>query len=194
MREHLLMFERFLRSPRTVGAIAPSSRVLARRVVHALDLKGPVRVVELGPGTGAFTGAIAERLDPAGRLLAVDVEPAFVESVRSQWPAIECVCASAEQLETLTTDRGLMPVDHIVSGLPFASLPGATTSRILAGIERSLGLGGTFTTFQYVHAYPLPAAVAFRRQTTERLGGPPSATLVFWNLPPALVLTWRKAN
>ena len=38
LREHLLLFGRFLRSPREVGAIAPSSRVLARAMVAGLNL------------------------------------------------------------------------------------------------------------------------------------------------------------
>ena len=38
VRDHLLLFGRFLRSPRTVGAVAPSSPMLARRMVEALDL------------------------------------------------------------------------------------------------------------------------------------------------------------
>ena len=52
--------------------------------------------------------------------------------------------------------------------------------------------GGTFTTFQYLHGYGLPPAIAFRRGMTARMGTAPSARLVLRNVPPALVLTWRK--
>jgi phospholipid N-methyltransferase len=192
IREHLLLFSRFLRNPRTVGALSASSRALAYDIVNSLDLSGPVRVVELGPGTGALTGAIVEKIGPDARFFAVDIEPAFVRQIRQRWPDIECVCASAEHLESLVRARDLLPVDHIISGLPFASLPPPMTSRILDGIAKSLRPGGTFTTFQYVHAYPLPAAVAFRRQMTAHLHAFPSRSLVVKNVPPAWVLTWRK--
>jgi phosphatidylethanolamine/phosphatidyl-N-methylethanolamine N-methyltransferase len=193
LREQRLIFGRFLRSPRTVGAIAPSSRALARRMVRGLE-SGPVRVVELGPGTGAFTGAIVERLGGTGRLVTIDIEPVFVSAIQQRWPSVECVCASAERLAAIAADRGLIPIDHIISGLPFASLPGSTTRQILDGIAETLRPGGTFTTFQYVHAYLLPTAIAFRRELSERLGSPAEVALVLRNVPPAFVLTWRRAG
>jgi phospholipid N-methyltransferase len=190
-REHKLLFGRFLRNPRTVGAIAPSSRILARRMLRGVDLSGPVKIVELGSGTGSFTAEIVRRLGSSARFLAIELEPAFVTEVKARWPAIECVCASAETLDQLVRDRNLAPIDYIVSGLPFASLPAGMTAAILSGIRNTLRSGGTFTTFQYVHAYLLPAAGAFRRQATAALGSPPSVGLVVRNLPPAFVLTWR---
>jgi phosphatidylethanolamine/phosphatidyl-N-methylethanolamine N-methyltransferase len=193
-REHVLFLGRFLRHPRTIGAIAPSSASLAHAMVRDLDLDGDKRVVELGPGTGALTGAILARLGPTARCLAIDREQQFVERLRQRWPHLECVCESAVELPALASARGLMPVDHIVSGLPFASLPVDVTAAILDSIERTLRPGGTFTTFQYVHAYRMAAAVEFRRNLSHRLGGAPHRELVMRNVPPAYVLTWRKGT
>jgi phosphatidylethanolamine/phosphatidyl-N-methylethanolamine N-methyltransferase len=191
--EHLLFLGRFLRNPRRVGAVAPSSRCLARQMMAAVDLGPAVRLVELGPGTGAFTREIVARLSPGARYLVVDVDPTFVARLRRRWPELDCVCASASTLPALAAERGLTRVDHIVSGLPFASLPVETTRSILDAIDAILRVGGTFTTFQYVHAFRLPPAVAFRRDMTARLGAPPQMALVVRNLPPAQVLTWRRA-
>src|SRR5215210_2579076 len=101
IREHVLLFSRFLRSPRTVGALTASSRALAEAMVEGLDLSRPGRIVELGPGTGVFTAAIIERLGPDTRFLAMDIDPAFVRQIQKRWPAVECVCASAECLDSL---------------------------------------------------------------------------------------------
>jgi phosphatidylethanolamine/phosphatidyl-N-methylethanolamine N-methyltransferase len=192
VRDHLQLLGKFLRHPRTVGAVAPSSAALAREMVAGVGRSDAERVVELGPGTGSFTRAIVGRLGPRGRLLAVDVDAAFVDGIRRRWPNVDCVCASAETLPELAAARGFLPVDRIISGLPFASLPEAITRRILDGIEKTLRPGGTFTTFQYVHAYRLPPAVAFRRELTRRMAAPPKATFVMRNVPPAWVLTWRR--
>ena len=105
----------------------------------------------------------------------------------------EAACGSAAALPDIAAERGLTPVDYILSGLPFASLPTAVTTSILDGIHRTLRPAGTFTTFQYAHAYGLPPAVAFRRELTRRMGSPPARGLVMWNLPPAYVLTWKRA-
>jgi phospholipid N-methyltransferase len=188
--EHLLFLRAVLHSPRSVGAIAPSSPYLARRMV--MGIRGAEQIVELGPGTGAFTREIVSRLGPGGRVLAVETNPAFAERLQRAWPQVDCVCASAESLPALAAARGISGVDHIISGLPFASLPAETTRRILDGVHETLRVGGTFTTFQYVHAYGMPAAAAFRRELSARLGSEPHSQLVFWNVPPALVLTWTR--
>lgn len=193
LRDHFHLLGRFLRHPRTVGAVAPSSAVLARQMVAGLDFQH-ARVVELGPGTGSFTRAIVPKLGPSGRFLAIDIDPTFIETLRGRWPQVDFVCGSAEHLPAIAAERGLVPVDHILSGLPFASLPAAITRGILDGIERTLRPGGTFTTFQYVNAYGMSAAIAFRQDLSRRLGGEPARRLVMRNIPPAWVLTWIKSR
>lgn len=190
-REHLLLFGRFLRNPRTIGAIVPSSLALARAMADPMQLHDAEHVVELGPGTGVFTAALVVRLRPGARLLAIDQDALFIARLQQQWPQVDCVCASAAVLPLLAAERGLLPIDHIVSGLPFASLPPAVTARILEGIEHTLRPGGTFTTFQYVHAYRMRHAITFREDLSRRLGSGHSRTLVARNFPPAYVLTWR---
>ena len=193
-QDHWLFLTHFRKSPRTVGAIAPSSRRLARAMVDGLSLeRSPgVRVVELGPGTGAVTGEIARRLPADATCLAIDVDPVFSARVGARWPQITSVCDHAERLVSIAGARGLLPIDHIVSGLPFASLPAPSARAIVEAIVSSLGPGGTFTTFQYVHAYGFPSAVSVRQTLTREMGSSPARTFVFGNLPPALVLRWRK--
>ena len=188
--DHLRHLGRFIRNPQTIGAVAPSSATLARRMVAGLDFGPGVRIVELGPGTGAFTRAIVERLGSSGRYLGIDLEPTFVEEIHQRWPDLDVVCASAERLAELADARGLAPVDHIVSGLPFASLPRPMTRGILAGIQATLRPGGTFTTFVYFHSFGLPPAIAFRRDMTELMGTRLESWRVMRNVPPAIVMRW----
>jgi phosphatidylethanolamine/phosphatidyl-N-methylethanolamine N-methyltransferase len=193
-QDHWLFLTHFRKSPRTVGAIAPSSRRLARAMLDGLSLKqnAGVRVVELGPGTGAVTGEIVRRLPDDAACLAIDVDPVFSARVGARWPRIVSVCDRAERLTEIARARDLLPVDHIVSGLPFASLPVSSARAIVDAIVSSLRVGGTFTTFQYVHAYGFPSAVTVRQTLTREMGSSPARTLVLGNLPPALVLRWRK--
>jgi phospholipid N-methyltransferase len=186
------MVSRFLRSPSTVGAVSASSRALARRMVAELPTDHPVTVVELGPGTGSFTRAIVERVAAGSRILAIDLEQTFIDRVQRRWPSVDCVCASAVDLERLVNERHLAPVDHIVSGLPFASLPVDMTRRILDGIEHVLRPGGTFTTFQYLHGYGLRPGRTFRETMSARMGGPPERRLVLKNFPFSFILTWTR--
>jgi phosphatidylethanolamine/phosphatidyl-N-methylethanolamine N-methyltransferase len=192
LREHMLLASRFFRSPRTIGALAASSRTMGREMVADLPRDRPVTIVELGPGTGVLTRAIVDRIAPGSRFVAIDLESTFVEKLRRRWPAVDFVCGSAADLAALATDRQLGPVDHIISGLPFASIAVADTRRILDGVERTLRPEGTFTTFQYVHSYPVPSARMFRRDMSLRMGGPPTRRLVVRNFPSAFILTWTR--
>jgi phospholipid N-methyltransferase len=192
--EHLLFFKRLVRNPRKVGAIAPSSRRLASQMLEGLKLTPGARIAELGPGTGSVTADIARRLPPDGACLALDQDPAFIAQLRRRFGRILCVCGGAEHLVDLGRAHGLLPFDHIVSGLPFASLPPSTTRLIVNAIDTSLRVGGSFTTFQYVHAMQFPGSAMFRKAMTERLGIEPSWKLVLANVPPAVVLRWRRVR
>ncbi|HEY0301720.1 MAG TPA: hypothetical protein VGC36_10320, partial [Rhizomicrobium sp.] len=52
---------RLVTQPRTVGAVAPSSRALARAMAAQIDASGEGPVLELGPGTGVATAALIAR-------------------------------------------------------------------------------------------------------------------------------------
>src|SRR5512140_3420025 len=102
--DHALMVRRFLRSPMTIGAVSASSRTLARRMVAGLPADRPLRIVELGPGTGPFTRALVGHVASGSRILAIDLEQTFVDRLRGLWPAVDCVCASAVDLERLVAE------------------------------------------------------------------------------------------
>ena len=193
LREHLLIASKFLRNPRTVGAVSASSKAMAREMVREIPTGKSVNVVELGPGTGSFTRVIVERLAPGSRFLAIELDGEFVERLRPRWPSVEFVLASAEELEQLVKKRRLQPVDHIVSGLPFASLPVDVSRKVMDGIQHTLRPGGTFTTFQYLHGYWMPPGRTFRREMSVRMGAP-HRRLVLKNFPISFILTWTRPD
>lgn len=191
VRVHL---QRFLRDPNTVGAIAPSSRRLARRMMHGVEWRPGVRIVEFGPGTGPFTEAILARLPAGGRYLGIDRDEVFIEALRRRFPSLEFVHDSVANLKGIADARTLLPVDHVVSGLPFASLPGEVTEATLQALHGALRRGGTFTTFQYVHAVGFAAARRFRDRMLRLFGPMEHWSLELLNVPPAFAFTWRKSG
>lgn len=190
--EHLMFLGKFLRNPRNVGSVIPSSRALAREMARAVPVDPHAVVVELGPGTGALTRQVVEVLAPGERFLAIDIDPEFCDNLRRRWPGIDCECGSAADLPQMLAARHWNGVNHVLSGLPFASLPAAISRAILAAVGESLVPGGTFTTFQYVHAYATPPAVKFRQQMAAGFGPIVSRQVVIRNFPPAYVMTWKK--
>jgi phosphatidylethanolamine/phosphatidyl-N-methylethanolamine N-methyltransferase len=77
-RDHREFFRQFRTQFQTTGAIAPSSRRVARAMTRyvAAD-RGPARILEVGPGTGAVTRRIVDLLKADDRLDMVELNEAF---------------------------------------------------------------------------------------------------------------------
>jgi phospholipid N-methyltransferase len=182
-----------LRKPGSIGAVVPSSPVLARRMLDGLDLAHGRCVIELGPGTGPFTKQIATRLADPSHYLGVELDTGFVAHLRERYPQLRFVHGSAEQADRFAADAGLDgSVAAILCGLPFASLPARVQDGVADALDRLMKPGVVFRTFQYVHAWPLPSAVRFRHRMNQLFGRCTVTGPVVRNVPPALILSWRR--
>jgi phosphatidylethanolamine/phosphatidyl-N-methylethanolamine N-methyltransferase len=188
------MLREFLRSPIDTGAVAPSSRRLAEAVTAPVPERGDPVVVELGPGTGAFTGTIQEQLRGRGRHLAIEINPQLAGRLSDRFPGVEVLNAQAAQLPQLLAEQGHDRADVVVSGLPWASFPRTVQSETLSAISRVLAPEGAFTTFGYLHARRLAPALRFRRMLHEAFEEVVAGRTVWGNLPPALVYHGRRAR
>ena len=194
VRESLRFLATFVRHPGSVGAILPSSRALAERLVAGLDLRAGDLVLEYGPGTGPVT-AVLDRLLGARkgvRYLGIELNGGFVDVLRRRYPHLDFAHGSVVDVVALLRQRGLRQARYIVSGLPFASLPREVQVGTIDGIRAILVEGGEFRTFQYVHAYRLPAAQRFRRLMAEYFPRCLRSRPIVRNLPPAYVLTFPR--
>jgi phosphatidylethanolamine/phosphatidyl-N-methylethanolamine N-methyltransferase len=178
---------RFLRSwiekPLHMGAVMPSSKVLARTMAQFVDpsLKGPV--VELGPGTGAITNALIERgVDPA-QLVLVEYDPGFCALLRDRYPSATVIQGDAYSLQTSLWNVLGIPASAIVSGLPLVTKP---MSRRVALLREAFALtepGAPFIQFTYSVAPPIPKSLpGVTTQASER---------IWLNIPPARVWVYR---
>ncbi|BCB75812.1 methyltransferase domain-containing protein [Phytohabitans flavus] len=182
----------FVRSPLTVGAVAPSSAALARVVTAPIPRTGDPVVVELGAGTGAFTGLIQRRLGGRGHHIAVEVNERFAMRLAARYPGVDVALADARDLEAVLASRDLPPADVIVSGLPWAAFAERQQRDVLTAAVGALAADGAFTTFAYVHARWAPPARRLRRALESRFDEMVIGRTVWGNLPPALVYHCRR--
>lgn len=194
VRESLHFLASFVRSPGSIGAVLPSSRHLAERLAGGMQLAVGDTVLEYGPGTGPVTAVIDRAVagQPGVRYLGIELNGGFVDVLRRRYPHLEFAHGSVTDVEALLRHRGLDRVRYIISGLPFASLPRPVQVATVAGIAAVLAPRGEFRTFQYVHAYRLPAALRFRRLMADHFPVWERSRPVVLNLPPAYVLTYRR--
>lgn len=178
----------YIRHPRTTGAIAPSSKYLARKMAEQIDYKKTKTIVELGPGTGGFTKEILKRKAPGTILILIEINETFVKQLQNQFkdiPNLHIIHGSAENMKDYLKELHLPKIDVVLSGLPFTSMPVAVSKNILSRIEDTLDYQGSFITFQYSLVKK-----AFIQQFFPSI----SLKKVWGNLPPAYVLSCKKAG
>lgn len=171
---------RLLGQPKTIGAIAPSSRALGRAMAAQIPA-GDGPVLELGPGTGVVTRAILERSIAPARLTAIEFDPQFAALMHARFPAVRVVEGNAfEMARTLGEAKDFAA---IVSSLPLLNFPMAMRESILTQIFARLVPGAPFIQFSYGLNPPVasPEGVTVMR-----------AAHVLFNLPPARVWVYRR--
>jgi phosphatidylethanolamine/phosphatidyl-N-methylethanolamine N-methyltransferase len=182
----------FWRAPRSVGAAWPSSRRLAEAMLAPVDFSRLRTLVEFGPGTGAITRVVRDRLGPVHRYLGIEVNPTFHARLRAEFPDLEFERASVAELGSLLDRRGVSTVEAIVCGLPWAFLPVALQREVLAQVDRRLAPGGVFVTFAYLQGLVLPGARALRRSLGRVFRTVTRTSIVWRNVPPAFAYICRR--
>src|SRR4029079_14259417 len=81
----ILLFGRaFLRHPRMLGSVVPSSRFLISRILRQADWARTRVVVEAGRGVGTLTTGILDRLHRDGTVVAFETNRTFVAHLRGK--------------------------------------------------------------------------------------------------------------
>jgi phospholipid N-methyltransferase len=146
-----LFFTQFLKHPKMIGSIIPSTDRLINRMLSRVDWANTKVFVEYGPGVGTFTKPILDRLGPDGVLVAIDTNPDFIAYLRRKLvdPRLILVHGSADQVTEILRNEGLEKADYILSGLPFSTLPPGVGQRIVQETHEALRPGGAFVAYQY---------------------------------------------
>lgn len=180
----------FFKSPGMVGAVWPSSPALARMMIRAARVKSAGFVLEIGPGSGAFTGPILKNLRPDARFLAIEKSPELATSVAEKFPDARVIAGCATNLTSHLKDQG--SPDAIVSGLPWAAFDGPLQNTLLKEITSAISDSGIFATFAYFGPHKLKAGRGFRSKLYDHFREVGTTPVVLANLPPAFVYFCRK--
>jgi phosphatidylethanolamine/phosphatidyl-N-methylethanolamine N-methyltransferase len=173
-------FRAWVRDPRRVAAVVPSSAALATAMTASIA-PACAPVIELGPGTGVFTAALLERGVPEHRIALVELGEEFADSLRRRFPLATLVHHDASRLGSLEFFDG-EPAGAVVSGLPLLSMPPARVRRVLQDAFARLRPGGAFYQFTYGFRCPVPARLLHRLGLKATRVG-----VALRNLPPAAI-------
>ncbi len=188
---------------KTTGSVMPSSPFLAKALTTALD--GPreaAHILEVGPGTGVVTKAIAREMRPADRLDCVELNPQFSDHVRRLVETDAVFNVSRDRIRVIETGveklEGENVYDFIISGLPFNSFSSELVQTVFDAFSRLLKPGGVLSYFEYEFVRHLQRPFV-SRDSRARLHGVGQVVTkyisayqkryqrVFINVPPAIV-------
>lgn len=177
--DFLTFLKSWLKSPRAIGSVTPSSKYLAQRIADCIHLSKTGSILELGPGTGAITQAICNQNIPHEKIILVEQNANFAKRLKEQFNGINVIQGNAAELTKILANEQ-HPIDTIISGLPLVSLSKTDREAILAQIPQVLSKDGLFIQF----TYDLRKTIELYPDSFQLV----DSFLIWRNIPPARVL------
>ncbi|HLR25975.1 MAG TPA: rRNA adenine N-6-methyltransferase family protein [Fodinibius sp.] len=182
--KHLLYFFKDLKQ---TGSIAPSSKFLAKDLVAQLkrDIDTgqckPLKVLEIGPGTGPLTKQIIKHLRPNDSLDIVEIHKKFYQIVRDRYrqPNLQ---VHHTNILNFTPDY---KYDFIFSSLPYENMDEDICRKIWQKKLRLCSKNACISYFKYVKFKNFKND--FEEEIVKAYGRDKKVVLL--NLPPAKVYT-----
>lgn len=186
VNDRFVFLREFLRNPRQVASIIPSSRFLEKRIVELAEVRSAQTIIDLGAGTGGTTQAILKAMPPRAKLLSIEINQRFCSLLgRIEDARLIAHCGSAHELRKALSLYGLPAPDVVISGIPFSTINRAVGLRILEAISSVLVPGGRFVAYQ------------ISKQVEEMscpLFGPAHVVVELLNIPPLRLYRWEKQS
>jgi phosphatidylethanolamine/phosphatidyl-N-methylethanolamine N-methyltransferase len=181
LSDYQTFLTQFLRNYETTGSVIPSGRALGNALCRYVGSgQEPQKILEAGPGTGAVTGCIIDRMRDADELWMVELNPTFAAHLRSAFndkPAFREAASRCHLIEGSVAQLGpLSPLskdgqfDLIISGLPLNNFSSADVQDILQAYAKLLKPGGILSFFQYILIRPAKMFVSLGPER-DRLKG-----------------------
>jgi phospholipid N-methyltransferase len=165
---------------------------LAEKLIEPVDFDQAKLVVEVGPGHGAVTRVIRDRLRSPEQYLGIEISRTFVKEFQRRFPDLRVVHGSAEHLSEHLKTYGYTEADFVVCGVPWAVLSLEKQKAILNGICSAIRPGGGFSTIAYASGTRLPSGERFLDVLKETFPHVEKGEVVWKNVPPAYAYHCRK--
>lgn len=186
VKEGELFFRQWLRSPKSMGSVIPSSRFLARAVAAEVAWQPGQHVVELGGGTGAISQGLIERGIPRENLIVIELDGALYGYLKERLQGCLVIQGDATRLDEILARHDIAEVGTVISGLPMVGMPFAFQQAIIEQGFKTTRPGGFMLQYSYSPVPPVPA---------KKLGIEARiARFVPLNFPPAYVWRYTRAG
>jgi len=177
-------FLQYLKNPRDVGSITPSSKYLIKKMISQIDFPNARYILELGSGNGCITKELLKNMDLESKLITFETNEKFCETIsKIEDERLYIINDSAENILHYLEKLKIKKADYIISGLPLAILPKDTRKIILNSISKSLKENGLYIQFQYsLRSY----------KQIKQLFSQVNVNFTPLNIPPAFIYICKK--
>ncbi|WAC24981.1 class I SAM-dependent methyltransferase [Blastomonas sp. SL216] len=182
-----VFFREFVKHPRMVGSVVPSSDRTIRKMLAPVDWPNVKLFVEYGPGVGTFCRAVLDHLPRGATYIAIDTNPDFIRYLRKTIPDSRFIAVhgSAADVESIIAAHGFDHADYVLSGLPLSTLPDGIADQIATATYRALTPGGAFLVYQFT---------SFTDQLIRPYFDKVERGFEAWNVPPCFLFWGWKAR
>jgi phospholipid N-methyltransferase len=150
--EQILLFGRnFIKHPKMLGSLIPSSRFLVNKVLGEVEWARARVFLEYGPGVGTFTTEILRRMRPDAVLIALETNADLVHFLRGKIhdDRLHVVHGSAVDADAALARLNLSHADYVISGIPYTTIPADVREVILRKTHSLLHPTGAFLVYQF---------------------------------------------
>lgn len=174
-----------IRRPEEIGAIAASSKSLAKSLSESIDLSTAHSIVEYGSGTGIFTEYIMNGKPETAIFFSIELNSELAKNAQQRCPQAIIYNDSVVNVKKYMKLHDLDQCDHVISGLPWGVFGDKLQNEIIEHTVDILKPNGTLLTFTYKGSQIIPAARRFRKILNSRFSDVTTTRTVWGNLPPA---------
>jgi phospholipid N-methyltransferase len=153
--EQFLLFSRnFIKHPKMLGSLIPSSRFLVNKVLGEVDWSRAQVLLEYGPGVGTFTTEILRRMRADAVLIVLETNADFVRFLRGKVrdTRLHVVHGSAADAGSVLARLDLRHADYVISGIPYTTMSPETRETILRTTYSVLHPKGAFLVYQFTRS------------------------------------------
>jgi len=155
MDEKLLFFSTFLKHPKEIGSVIPSSKFLINKLLENVNFENAKCIVEYGPGTGRITREFLKRARKDAMIVCFEINKKFYGylSKKIKDKRLVLINDSAENIKKHLTRLSITKVDYVVSGLPFSNLSDNKKCVIIEETKNTLKKDGKFVIYQFLNNF-----------------------------------------
>ena len=187
MHRSLHFFRGFLRHPKDVSSIIPSSRATIRRVIRRVPRYQEQVIVEYGSGMGDIARELLRpgRIGTDSSLILIEKIPEYAEYLQKTLhdPRLHIRCDSAVHVRGILRECGVHKADVIISSVPLTVMPASLRDQILGETRTALKDDGIFIAYLF-----RPVVERYLRAFFPDV----QREYVWRNIPPLMIYEARK--